>query len=118
MNTILCIDDLPANITLIKKSLERLGYRVLSAFDALSGIEIARQELPNLILMDIRMPGMDGLEATRIIKSDYSLMHIPVIALTAEANYAECRQAGCDGFLLKPATRKLLSDTIQESMAI
>lgn len=114
MVKILYIDDVPNNITLIERFAKKMGYELLSAFDAKTGIEIARREQPDLILMDIRMPEMDGLEATQIIKSDVNIMHIPVIALTAEANYAECRRAGCDGYLPKPATRMMLRSTIEK----
>jgi len=102
---ILVIEDNPANMTLATFLLESAGYTVLSATDAETGLTLARDEPPNLILMDIQLPGMDGLEATALLKRDDATRAIPVIALTALAMKGDeerIRAAGCDGYIAKP----------------
>ena len=106
---ILVIEDNPANMTLATFLLESAGYTVLSATDAETGLTLARDEHPNLILMDIQLPGMDGLEATALLKRDAATRAIPVIALTAVAmkgDEARIRAAGCDGYIAKPLDYK------------
>ena len=105
MARILVIEDNPANMTLATFLLESAGYTVLSATDAETGLTLARDEHPNLILMDIQLPGMDGLEATALLKRDDATRAIPVIALTALAMKGDeerIRAAGCDGYIAKP----------------
>jgi two-component system cell cycle response regulator DivK len=82
---ILVIDDNPTNMKFASDLLKRAGYEVLQAADADTGIATARDELPSLILMDIQLPGMDGLAATRLLKGDERTRHIKIIALTAFA---------------------------------
>ena len=86
MATVLIVEDNPANMTLAVFLLRRAGHRVLTATDAEAGLTLARDERPGLILMDIQLPGMDGLEATRLLKRDVATRGIPVIALTALAD--------------------------------
>jgi two-component system cell cycle response regulator DivK len=84
---------------------EKLGHTVLSATDAEAGLSLARDEHPSLILMDIQLPGMDGLEATSLLKGDEATRTIPVLALTALAMKGDeerIRAAGCDGYISKP----------------
>ena len=111
MKTILVIEDNPVNLELVTDLLEVAGYDVLQSLSAEEGIVQARAALPNLILMDVRLPGMDGLTATGILKSDDATRAIPVIALTAQAmkgDEEEALAAGCDAYLSKPIdTREL-----------
>jgi two-component system cell cycle response regulator DivK len=105
MAKILIVEDNPDNMLLTVMVLESAGHTVLSAIDAEAGLMLARDELPNLILMDIQLPGMDGLEATGLLKRDPATCAIPVIALTALAmkgDEARIRAAGCDGYIAKP----------------
>jgi two-component system cell cycle response regulator DivK len=109
MATILVVEDTPANMTLAVFLLQSAGHTVLSATDAEAGLTLARDEQPHLILMDIQLPGMDGLEATMLLKRDEATRAIPVIALTALAmkgDEARIRAAGCDGYIAKPLAYK------------
>ena len=105
MARILIVEDNPDNMMLTVLLLESAGHTVLSAIDAEAGLTLARIELPNLILMDIQLPGMDGLQATALLKGDDATRAIPVIALTALAMKGDeerIRAAGCDGYVAKP----------------
>jgi two-component system cell cycle response regulator DivK len=117
---ILVIEDNPANMTLATFLLESAGYTVLSATDAETGLTLARDEHPNLILMDIQLPGMDGLEATARLKRDDATRAIPVIALTALAMKGDeerIRAAGCDGYIAKPMRYQEFLATITNQLA-
>jgi len=105
MTRVLVVEDNPANMTLAVFLLESAGHSVLSATDAEVAMAMARAEQPDLILMDIQLPGMDGLEATTLLKADEATRAIPVIALTALAMKGDeerIRAAGCDGYIAKP----------------
>ena len=105
MAKVLIVEDNAANMTLAIFLLESAGHTVLTATDAEAGLTLAREQQPNLILMDIQLPGMDGLEATALLKRDGATRAIPVIALTALAmkgDEARIRAAGCDGYIAKP----------------
>ncbi len=105
MARILVIEDNPANLKLAEFVLTSAGHEVLKANDAAGGLELARSAQPALVLMDIQLPGMDGLTATRILKSDPLTAAIKVIALTAHAMKGDEEKmvaAGCDGYLAKP----------------
>src|ERR1700690_2367319 len=105
MAKILIIEDNPANMTLAVFLLQSAGHTVLSATDAEAGLPLARDERPDLILMDIQLPGMDGLQATALLKGDEATRAIPVIALTALAMRGDedrILAAGCDGYIAKP----------------
>jgi two-component system cell cycle response regulator DivK len=105
MPRILIIEDNQANMKLARLLLRQAGYMTLSATDAETGLAIARSERPDLILMDIQLPGMDGLTATAQLKQDPVTAAIPVIALTAlamKADQERCRSAGCDAYIAKP----------------
>ena len=105
MATVLVVEDNPANMKLAVTLLQSAGHTVLSATDAEAGLTLARDQQPNLILMDIQLPGMDGLRATELLKSDDTTRAIPVIALTALAMKGDeerIRAAGCDGYIAKP----------------
>ena len=105
MARILIIEDNAGNLALATFLLQSAGHTVLSAADAEAGLTLARDEQPNLILMDIQLPGMDGLEATGLLKRAEMTSGIPVIALTALAMKGDeerIRAAGCDGYVAKP----------------
>ena len=109
MATILIVEDNAANMKLAIFLLESAGHTVLTATDAEAGLTLARDQQPNLILMDIQLPGMDGLEATAILKRDNATRAIPIIALTALAMKGDeerIRAAGCDGYIAKPMRYK------------
>ena len=116
MATILVVEDNPANMTLATFLLESVGHTVLPASDAESGLALARKAQPDLILMDIQLPGMDGLQATGLLKGDPVTSRIPVIALTALAMKGDeerIRGAGCDGYIAKPLDYKAFLATIK-----
>jgi two-component system cell cycle response regulator DivK len=105
MAKILIVEDNAPNMTLWVFLLESVGHTTLIATDAEVALTLARTEQPNLILMDMQLPGMDGLEATRLLKLDQVTRAIPVIALTALAMKGDedrIRAAGCDGYIAKP----------------
>lgn len=105
MTTILIVEDNEMNRDMLSRRLERKGYRVLIAVDGEMGIEVARANAPDLILMDMSLPVVDGWEATRRMKADHALKHIPVIALTAHAmanDRDKALEAGCDDYDTKP----------------
>jgi two-component system cell cycle response regulator DivK len=105
MARVLVVEDNASNMTLATFLLTSAGHTVLAATDAETGLTIARAERPELILMDIQLPGMDGLQATELLKGDDATRAIPVIALTALAMKGDedrIRAAGCDGYIGKP----------------
>jgi two-component system, cell cycle response regulator DivK len=120
MATVLVVEDNAANMKLAKFLLESAGHTVVSASDAETGLTLARDGQPNLILMDIQLPGMDGLEATALLKADDATRSIPVIALTALAMKGDeerIRAAGCDGYIAKPLAYREFLATISAHLA-
>jgi len=112
---ILVVEDNPLNMKLINVILNSEGVEVLEAETAEEGIEICQTDQPDLVLMDIQLPGMDGLEATRIIKNNKQLNHMPVVALTAhamEGDEEKAYEVGFDGYITKPID----TDTFMESV--
>ncbi|MDX2138974.1 MAG: response regulator [Chloroflexota bacterium] len=117
---ILCVEDNPQNMRLVRKILTSAGYEVLEAADGMSGIQIAQTEHPNLILMDVNLPDIDGLEATTRLKSQTAMAAIPIIALTANAMHGDrerCLAAGCNGYVPKPITKNELLNTVAHFLA-
>ena len=115
MASILIIENNPANMTFAIFLLESAGHTVLSATDAEAGLALAREKQPDVILMDIQLAGMDGLEATGLLKRDEATRAIPVIALTALAMKGDeerIRAAGCDAYIAKPMRYKEFLATI------
>ncbi len=105
MAKVLVIEDNSTNMTLAVFLLKSVGHTVLCAYDAEAGLTLAREEQPGLVLMDIQLPGMDGLQATAILKADPATRNIPVVALTALAMKGDEERillAGCDGYIAKP----------------
>jgi CheY-like chemotaxis protein len=105
MTTILIVEDNEMNRDILSRRLERKGYEVLLAVDGEIGLEVARANTPDLILMDMSLPVVDGWEATRRLKADDRIGHIPVIALTAHAMASDrdkALEAGCDDYDTKP----------------
>jgi two-component system, cell cycle response regulator DivK len=109
MATVLVVEDNATNMKLSTFLLESADYTVLAAPSAEIGLSIARDQHPDLILMDIQLPGMDGLQATALLKADDATRRIPVLALTALAMKGDeerIRAAGCDGYIAKPLDYK------------
>ena len=120
MGRILVVEDNAANMKLASFLLDSAGYAVLTASDAEAGLAIAREAKPDLILMDIQLPGMDGLRATAILKSDALTRDIPVIALTALAMKGDedrILAAGCDDYIAKPIAYKSFLATVAAQLA-
>ena len=105
MPRLLIVEDNELNRDMLSRRLARRGYEVVLAFDGAHGVEMARDAEPDLILMDMSLPVVDGWEATRLLKSDPALRHIPIIALTAHAmanDRDHALAAGCDDYDTKP----------------
>ena len=120
MARVLIVEDNPANMTLATFLLQSAGHSVVTAANAEIGLMLARSEHPDLILMDIQLPGMDGLEATGLLKADAATRAIPVVALTALAMKGDeerIRAAGCDGYIAKPMRYKDFLATVAQQLA-
>jgi CheY-like chemotaxis protein len=114
---ILLIEDNPATIDVIEKELEFLGYESVIAEDGKEGVEKAISYLPDLIIMDISLPKMDGLEASTAIRKNPKTQTIPILAATARAlpgDKEKCLQAGCDDYIAKPFTHRELGAAIKK----
>ena len=113
MKKVLVVEDHPDLVDILTCTLESLGYTVVSATHGSEGVEKAANEKPHLILMDILMPGMDGREATRRIRSNPETHDIPILATTAmtkKSQLSECIEAGCNDYIVKPfAPNELVS---------
>ena len=121
MAKVLIVEDNPANMKLATFLVQSAGHTVLSATNAEDGLTLALGDQPNLILMDIQLPGMDGLEATALLKRDDATRAIPVIALTALAMKGDeerIRAAGCDGYIAKPMHYKDFLAAIEAQLAL
>lgn len=115
MSRILVVDDNPTNLKLASDVLEFEGHEVLRAIDAEQAQDILRETVPDLILMDIALPGMDGLTLTRRLKADARTRHVPIVALTAFAMKGDdqkAREAGCDGYITKPIDTRRLPEQV------
>lgn len=114
--TVLLVEDNEDNLVVYRTILDHVGYRVLEARDGEQGIELARREHPDVILMDISIPKIDGWEATRRLKADPGTRAIPVVALTAHAleeDRQKALQAGCDSYLAKPVEPRRVVDEVR-----
>jgi two-component system, cell cycle response regulator DivK len=120
MAKVLVVEDNPGNMRFTTFLLRSVGHTVLGAATAEAGLALARDEQPNLILMDIQLPGMDGLEATAFLKRADATRSIPVIALTAltmKGDEERIRAAGCDGYIAKPMRYKEFLTFINTQLA-
>ena len=118
--TVLVVEDNALNMKLVRSLLKMGKYDVMEAVDAETGIQLARECRPDLILMDIQLPDMDGLNATRIIKEDPSLKNIKILALTSyamEGDDKKAREAGCDGYIIKPIDTRNFIKTIDQYLS-
>jgi two-component system, cell cycle response regulator DivK len=114
---ILVIEDTEDNRQIVRDLLESAGYELIEALDGLEGVAAAEREHPDLILMDIQLPGIDGYEATRRIRAVPALATVPIIAVTSYAlsgDEAKTRAAGCDGYVAKPFSPRQLLAKIRE----
>ncbi|HZM15873.1 MAG TPA: response regulator [Candidatus Krumholzibacteria bacterium] len=113
---VLLIEDDELNLELVQIVLEGAGFEVLSAPAAAAGIDIARKAAPDVILMDVQMPDMDGLDATRILRADPDTARIPIIAVTAHVKKEDqmrCLEAGCTLHLSKPVDTRTLPEIVE-----
>jgi two-component system cell cycle response regulator DivK len=116
VKTVLVVEDDQDNREMVIKVLKHNGYRAIEAVDGEEAVERAKAENPDLILLDLYIPKMDGYEVTRTLKGDQGLQHIPIIALTAQAmkgNREEALAAGCDGYIPKPINVRELPEQIE-----
>ncbi len=117
MKKALVVEDHPDMSYLLTRQLKMLGFSVTSANNSMKGVEKALKEKPHLILMDIMMPGMDGREATRIIRSNRETQDIPILAATAlfrESDLSSCIESGCNDYLVKPFTFEELKGKVKD----
>jgi CheY-like chemotaxis protein len=117
MKKALIVEDHPDMLEVLTLQMEILGFAVIAAKNGKEGVEKAIEEKPDLILMDILMPGMDGREATRIIRSNAETHDIPILAATAlflVSDLGSCAEAGCNDYLVKPFTLEQLQRKILE----
>ena len=118
--SILIVDDNQVNLKLVRVLLVREGYNVRTAADAEEALEILKDFSPELILMDIQLPGIDGLELTRRLKSEPTTEHITIVALTAYAmkgDHQKIMDAGCDGYIPKPVDTRTLPGLIAQYLS-
>jgi CheY-like chemotaxis protein len=121
MPKILLVEDNEMNRDMLSRRLQRKGYSVVTAQDGQQGYSLARSESPDLILMDISLPVMNGWEATRLLKADESTKHIPIIVLTAHALLSDREkafEAGCDDYDTKPVEFGRLSEKIENLLVV
>ena len=118
--TIMVVEDFEDNRFMMRRLLEMSGYRVVEAVNGEQAVEIARRELPNLILMDLSLPVLDGLAATRRIRQHEELRRVPIIAVSAHDTsdfHADALAAGCNDYVTKPIDFDQLETLLQRLMA-
>jgi CheY-like chemotaxis protein len=121
MAKILVVEDNEINRDMVVRRLQRRGFTVVSAVDGQQGVDMTRSEKPDLILMDMSLPVLDGWEATRQIKSDPDIKHIPIIGLTAHAMVGDrdkAIQAGCNDYATKPVEFEKLVGLINRLIGV
>ena len=119
--TVLVVDDMPANTKLATMLLEKDGYRVLKAENGRDGVQMAQLHLPDIILMDIQLPDMDGLSAVELLRRDTSTKHLKIVAFTAFAMNGDERKmldSGCDGYIAKPIRYQSFLDEVRRVLAL
>ena len=115
--TVLIVEDNELNMKLFNDLVETRGHRIVQTRNGIEAVDLARKHRPDLILMDIQLPGLNGYEATRRIKADPALRDVPVIAVTSYAlsgDEASARAAGCDGYIAKPFSPRTLLGLIKQ----
>ena len=120
MTRILCAEDNQENLFMLQRRLTRRGFEVTIAMDGAQTVEWAKTLLPDLIVMDLNLPGLDGWEATRRLKNQPETKHIPIIVLTADSTHKSREKAlaaGCDEFQLKPIDFEVLVGKIQSLLS-
>lgn len=120
MAKILIVDDSPAQLYTLQKIIEKAGHEVISAEDGALGVEAARAELPDLILMDVVMPNLNGFQATRTLSRDDSTGHIPIILVTTkdqETDRVWGMRQGAKAYVTKPVNEKIMLKTISELLS-
>jgi signal transduction histidine kinase len=113
MARILHIEDDPANRLLVRKLLQMAGHTVTDAADGLEGVSLARAEPPDLVLVDLNLPGLDGYEVTLRLRGEPSMQGVPIVAITAEGDRDTSLAVGCDGFLQKPIDAREFAATVE-----
>ena len=119
MGRILIVDDSPSQIEALRRILQKMGHEIITAEDGQQGIEVAKRELPDLILMDVVMPNLNGFQATRQISKDPKTSHIPVILVTTkdqETDKVWGMRQGAKAYVTKPVVEAHLIQTINELM--
>lgn len=114
---ILHIEDDPANRLLVRKLLVPAGFDLVEAVDGLEGVQRARQERPDLVLVDIAIPGLDGYEVTLRLRAEPELSGVPIVAITAEGSRETSLAVGCDGFIQKPIDARSFAETLRGFLA-
>lgn len=119
MSLVLIIEDNDRNLELVRDILQAKGYRTLEAGTAEDGLEIARGQAPDLILMDIQLPGMSGIEALKVLRDDPATAALPVVAITAsvmKSDRDQIMRAGFDGFIEKPITVRSFLEVVERAL--
>jgi twitching motility two-component system response regulator PilH len=120
MARVLIVDDSPSQLAGMKKIMEKLGHEVISAEDGAQGVEVAKRELPDLILMDVVMPNLNGFQATRSISKDAATAHIPIVLVTTKDQVTDkvwgLRQ-GAKAYLTKPVNEAALTSLVRDLLA-
>jgi len=119
MSLILIVEDNEKNMKLVRDVLQVKGYQTVEAGNAEDGLKLARERKPDLVLMDIQLPGMNGIDALKALRADPATAHMPVVAITASVMQQDRQQivsAGFDGFIEKPVNLKNLLDTVQGAL--
>ncbi len=120
MARILIVDDSPSQLAAMKKIVDKLGHEVISAEDGALGVEVAKREMPDLILMDVVMPNLNGFQATRSISKDAATAHIPIVLVTTKDQVTDkvwgLRQ-GAKAYLTKPVNEAQLVELVNELLA-
>ena len=120
MSLILIVEDNDKNLKLVRDVLQVKGYETLEAGTAEDGLELARARAPDLILMDIQLPGMNGIDALKALRAEPATAAIPVVAITAsvmQQDRQEIMRAGFNGFIEKPINLRKFLDTVQQAVA-
>lgn len=117
---ILYIEDNFLNMEIVRRTLARMGYATIEAFDGVSGVKTAIEQKPDLVLVDMHLPDIEGVEVITRLRRDFS-QEVPIIVLTADTlneTYRRCIDAGCNGYLTKPLSRRLLLKTIAQQLSL